>query len=86
MNTPFADIESSTDPRAVPWHVAIVWSDSTENGLPVYKWLNKENVRLVNWSNGLVSVQLLEESPIGRDVMYLILHAPFIAIGREMPV
>lgn len=85
-DTPFPDVQSSTDPKTIPWHMAIVWSDRSVNGQRLYEWLSKEHVRLVNWSNGLVTIQLNEDSKIGRDVMYFVISASFVAIGKNMPV
>jgi len=81
------EIKSSIDPKAVPWHMAVVWSERTDAaGNKIYEWLAKEHIRLVNWSNGIVSLQIDENSPVGRDMMYLIIQAPFIAVGRNLPV
>ena len=43
-------------------------------------------MRLVSWLNGNVSVQIDEQSPLGKDVQYLIISAPFVVIGKNMPV
>lgn len=85
-DTPFPEVQSGTDPRVVPWHMAVVWSEGTLDGKRVYQWLSKEHIRLVSWAQGSVSIQILDESPIGRDVMYFIISAPFIAVGKNIPV
>jgi len=85
-DTPFPEIQSTTDPKTIPWHMAVVWSDRFADGKRVYEFLGKEHIRLVNWSGGILSVELQDGSPVGRDVMYFILQAPFVAIGKNIPV
>ncbi|MFH2204639.1 MAG: hypothetical protein ABIJ96_16110 [Elusimicrobiota bacterium] len=86
-NQAFPEIQSTIDPKTIPWHMSVVWSEHTDAaGNKIYEWLTKEHVRLVSWSNGLLSLQMDENSPAGRDVMYLVIQAPFAAVGRNMPV
>ncbi len=84
--SPFPEIEISTDPKAVPWPDAVVWSERTADGKRVYEWINKKHVRTVSWTGGLVSIALSPESFLEKSVMYFIIQSPFTAVGKNMPV
>ena len=86
LDKPFPEVGASTDPKAVPWHDSVVWSDRTHEGKRVYEWLGKEHIRSVNWTHGLLSVQISDSSFLGRDLMYILLQAPFVVVGRNVPV
>lgn len=86
IDRPFPEIGASTDPKAVPWHDAVVWSDRVLEGRRVYEWLPKEHIRSVSWTAGCVSIHISEKSFLERDLMFLILQAPFIAVGRNIPI
>ncbi len=86
VDTPFPEIGGSTDPKAVPWHDAVVWSDRTLEGKRVYEWLSKEEIRTVAWTSGLLSISIRGESHLERDLMFILIQAPFVTIGRNVPV
>ena len=86
IDTPFPEIGASTDPKAVPWHNAVVWSERSSGGQRVYEWLKKEDIRVVSWVGGLLSIQIRGESPLDRDLMYILIQAPFVTIGKNVPV
>ncbi|MBI5201223.1 MAG: hypothetical protein HY925_06525 [Elusimicrobia bacterium] len=84
--TAFPEIGASTEPKEVPWYNAVVWSDRVVDGKKVYEWVKKEDIRQVGWSNGLVSISIRSESPLDRDLMYILIQAPFVAVGKNVPV
>lgn len=86
IDSPFPEIGASTDPKEVPWHNAVVWSDRLSEGKRVYEWLKKDDIRAASWSSGLLSIQIRGESPLDRDLMYILIQAPFVTIGRNVPV
>ena len=86
QESPFQDLGASDDPKAVPWHDAVVWSDRSVDGKRVYQWIPKSEIRSVSWTNGLVSVHIADGSFLAKDLMFILLQAPFVAIGRNVPV
>jgi len=84
--TAFPEIGWSMDPKKVPWADAIVWSERTGNGHRIYEWLTKEHVANVGWTNGLVSVQVANESFLFDSIRYFIVQAPFVAVGQNVSV
>lgn len=70
----------------MPWYNAVVWSDRTQDGKRVYEWIKKDDIRAVSWTTGLVSIQIRGESPLDRDLMYVLIQAPFVAVGKNVPV
>ena len=86
LDKPFPEFGVSQDPKAVPWVDAIVWSDRTIDGRRVYEWIGKEHLVAVSWSTGMLSVRLSSQSFLEKDVMYFLISAPFIAIGKNVPV
>lgn len=86
IDTPFAEIRSSADPKEVPWHDAVVWSERTAAGNRVYEWLPKGDIRGVSWTSGLLSIQISGSSNLDRDIMFILIQAPFVTIGRNVPV
>jgi len=83
---PFPEMGASTDPKQVPWADAVVWSERMDAGQKVYEWLTKEHVRQVSWTSGMVSIELSPESFLSKDSMYFLVRAPFVTIGKNMPV
>jgi hypothetical protein len=86
LEKPFPEIGCSTDPKQVPWAKAVVWSERMETGQRVYEWLTKEHIRGLNWSTGTLSVNISHDSYLDKDVMYFLISAPFIAIGKDVTV
>ena len=86
LDKPFPELGVSMDPRSVPWVDAVVWSDRTVEGRRVYEWIGKDQLVSVSWSSGLLSIRLSTQSFIEKDVMYFLISAPFIAIGKNVPV
>lgn len=84
--TPFPEIRAATDPKQVPWHDAVVWSERSSGGQRVYEWLLKGDIRQVSWTTGLLSIQISSSSPLDRDLMYILIQAPFVSIGRNVPI
>jgi hypothetical protein len=78
---PFPEIGSSADPGKVPWADAVAWSRGG-----AYEWLLKEHVRRASWGSGSLSVEIHERSFLYSQVRYLILKAPFMAVGANVPV
>ncbi|PCI39928.1 MAG: hypothetical protein COB53_02420 [Elusimicrobia bacterium] len=74
------------DPKMVPWHDAVVWSERSHNGHRLYEWLTKEHVAKVGWTNGVVSVEVANDSFLCKDVRYFIVQAPFVAVGQNIAV
>ncbi|MFH1724246.1 MAG: hypothetical protein ABII00_06445 [Elusimicrobiota bacterium] len=83
---PFPEVGSSVDPKIVPWQDSVVWSERTSDGRRVYEWLTKEHIRSVGWTNGLVSVQIADASFLARDLIYFVIQAPFVTIGRNVSI
>ena len=84
---PFPEIGVGTDPRLVPWKEAVVWSDRTApDGRRIYEWLEKEHVRSVSWTRGTVSIEISSSSILASDLIFIQLQAPFIAVGKDVPV
>lgn len=83
---PWPEVGSSGDPKAVPWHDAVVWTVTGADGRRAYEWLSKQHVRGVSWTSGVVSVQVHDDSFLARDVQYIILQAPFVSVGRNIHV
>lgn len=86
LDTPFPEIRSSTDPKEIPWHDAVVWSERAEGGQRIYEWLPKSEIRSASWNTGLLSIQVSSGSPLDRDLMFILIQAPFVTIGRNVPV
>lgn len=86
LDKPFPEFGVSLDPKAVPWANAVVWSDRTVEGRRVYEWIVREHLLAVSWSTGMLSIRLSGQSYIEKDVMYFLISAPFIAIGKNVPV
>ena len=86
IETAFPEIGASTDPKAVPWHDAVVWSDRTEGGKRIYEWLPKADIRGVSWTAGLLSIHIKDDSPMERDVQFILIQAPFVTIGKNVPI
>lgn len=85
-SVPFPEIGSSTDPKQAPWADAIVWSERSEGGQRVYEWLTKEHIRSASWDKGTVSIQLAPDSFLADSMLYLLISAPFIAVGKRVPL
>ena len=86
IETAFPEIKASMDPKEIPWHDAVVWSDHTEGGKHVYEWLSKTEIRSVSWTAGLLSININDQSALYRDLMFILIQAPFVTIGRNVPV
>ncbi|OIO07866.1 MAG: hypothetical protein AUJ52_09350 [Elusimicrobia bacterium CG1_02_63_36] len=86
VDKPFPEIGSSMDPAVIPWIDSVVWSERSVAGRRVYEWLTKEHVRRVSWNQGVVSLEVADASFLARDVMYFVIQAPFVAVGRNLPV
>ena len=84
--TPFPELGSAVDPRAVPWHDAVVWSERTAAGHRVYEWMNKKDIRGVSWTAGLLSIEVSNDSFLEKDLRYILITAPFITIGKNVPL
>ncbi|HVE14141.1 MAG TPA: hypothetical protein VNI01_12150 [Elusimicrobiota bacterium] len=84
---PFPEIGVEKDPRKVPWRDAVVWSERVApDGGRVYEWLTKEHIRSVSWTSGTVSIHISESSILSSDLVFLEIQAPFVAIGKNVPV
>ncbi len=83
---PFPEFGLSMDPAKVPWHDAVVWSDRLAQGQRVYEWLTKEHIAKVGWTDGLVSIEVANESFLHENIMYFIVQAPFVAVGQNIRV
>jgi hypothetical protein len=81
----FPEMGLSTDPKQVPWADAVVWSDTWTEGKRVYEWLTKEHMRSVSWERGQVSIELAMTSFLAKHMMYFLIRAPFMVIGRNVP-
>ena len=86
IDSPFPEFGASTDPKVVPWHTAVVWSDRTEGGKRIYEWLPKSEIRSVSWTSGLLSIQIHGDSVLDRDLAYILIQAPFITVGKHVPL
>lgn len=86
VDKPFPEFGASTDPRSVPWVDAVVWSDRMLEGRRVYEWLGKEHLAAVSWDKGMLSLKLSSQSFIEKEIMYFLITAPFVSIGKNVPV
>lgn len=87
LEPPFPEVGSGSDPRQVPWKDAIVWSERTgPDGRRVYEWLTKEHIRTASWTSGTVSIQISPSSYLAGDLVFIQIQAPFIAIGKNVPI
>jgi hypothetical protein len=85
-DTPFPEIGSNTNPNAVPWAESVVWSDSKASSGRTYEWIEAKDVRSVNWSAGVVSIGIHTGSYLDKHIQYIIINAPFVAIGKNVPM
>ena len=80
---PFPELGSSTDTAQVPWKDAIVWAEWV-NGVRVYEWLKKENIRQASWTTGSLSIEVNDTSFLCNTVKFLLIRGPFITIGQNV--
>ena len=69
-----------------PWPDAVVWSDRTVDGARLYEWLGREHIRAVTWTQGHVSILIAHTSFLAKHLVCMIIRAPFITVGRNVPV
>ena len=50
------EFKYSSDANEIPWENAVVWSIMPRVGPRVYEWLEKEHIRYVSWTNGIVTI------------------------------
>lgn len=80
------ELRSSSNINEIPWLDAVVWSDSPRTEGRVYEWINKEHIKYVSWTNGIVSVTPAYKSALSDSCQCIIISGSFIWIGKNVVV
>lgn len=80
------EIKFSADANEIPWDKAVVWSVMPRVGPRVYEWIEKEHIRYVSWSNGIVNIMPDQNSILSSHCQCIVLPAAFVWIGKEVNV
>ncbi|MBI4350119.1 MAG: hypothetical protein HY550_01665 [Elusimicrobia bacterium] len=80
------EIKFSSDANEIPWENAVVWTIMPRLGPRVYEWLEKEHIRSVSWTNGIVSILPEKDSVLSDKCLCIVLPAVFTWIGKNVNV
>jgi len=80
------EIKYSSDANEVPWENAVVWTIMPRVGPRVYEWLEKEHIRYVSWTNGLVNILPEKDSILNDKCQCIVLPSGFVWVGKNVNV
>lgn len=80
------EFKFSSDAKEIPWENAVVWSIMPRVGPRVYEWIEKEHIRYVSWTNGIVNIIPHKDSILSDKCQCIILPAGFTWVGKNVNV
>jgi len=80
------EIKYSSDTKEIPWDNAVVWTMMPRVGPRVYEWLEKEHIRYISWTNGIVSIMPDDHSILSDKCQCIVLPSAFIWVGKNVKV
>ena len=80
------ELKCSSDANEIPWENAVVWSIMPRVGPRVYEWIEREHIRSVSWTNGIVSILPDRDSILNDKCQCIILPSGFTWVGKTVKV